>query len=59
MTAYLEVKDGKNPPSARKLTPDRSEFHGTWKGPDVRRDVTDEALAAVGDQGGITEGEGE
>ena len=28
----LEVKDGRKPPSARKLTPDQEEFHKAWEG---------------------------
>lgn len=26
----LEVKDGRKPPSARKLTPDQQQFHKDW-----------------------------
>ena len=28
----MEVKDGKKPPSARRLTPDEQEFHEKWNG---------------------------
>ena len=28
----IEVKDGRKPPSARKLTADQVEWHGGWKG---------------------------
>jgi Holliday junction resolvase len=28
----LEVKDGRKPPSARKLTPDQEQFHKGWAG---------------------------
>lgn len=45
----VEVKDGKKPPSARKLTPDQVEWHGAWKGSPVHvvKSVT-EALAVIG-----------
>jgi hypothetical protein len=33
VTGVLEVKDGRLPPSARKLTADETEFHATWPGP--------------------------
>ena len=28
----LEIKDGKKPPSARKLTPAQQEWHAAWRG---------------------------
>jgi hypothetical protein len=28
----IEIKDGRKPPSARKLTPDQIEFHASWPG---------------------------
>jgi hypothetical protein len=31
-TALIEVKDGRKPPSARKLTKDEAEFHTAWSG---------------------------
>jgi len=48
-THLVEVKDGKKPPSARKLTPDQVEWHEAWKGSPVNvvKSVT-EALAVLG-----------
>ena len=31
----MEVKDGRLPPSARKLTPDEQAWHDAWTGPPV------------------------
>jgi hypothetical protein len=44
----LEVKDGRLPPSARKLTPDQKDWHEAWRG--QARVVTNlfEALEAIG-----------
>jgi hypothetical protein len=44
----LEVKDGRKPPSARKLTPAQVEFHGRWKGPVHVVTCPTEALAVMG-----------
>lgn len=44
----LEVKDGKKPPSARKLTPDQVEWHSAWRGRVVVVTSVDEALQACG-----------
>jgi hypothetical protein len=44
----LEVKDGRKPPSARKLTPAQVKFHGRWKGPVHVVTCPAEALAAMG-----------
>lgn len=48
MAVFLEVKDGKKPPSARKLTPAQVKFHREWKGWVFVVHSTDEALRAVG-----------
>ncbi len=48
-TNYLvEVKDGKKPPSARKLTPDQKEFFAAWRGQKCVVQNVDEALEAIG-----------
>jgi len=44
----LEVKDGRKPPSARKLTPDQEKFHAAWRGEIAVVTSVAEALAAVG-----------
>lgn len=48
MMVMLEVKDGKKPPSARKLTPQQEKFHATWKGWIHVVTSPDEALRALG-----------
>lgn len=45
---FLEVKDGKKPPSARTLKPDQVEWHGGWKGQVAVVKSVDEALSAIG-----------
>jgi hypothetical protein len=44
----LEVKDGTQPPSRRKLTPDEAEWHGKWRGSVHIVNSADEALAVLG-----------
>lgn len=43
----IEIKDGKKPPSARKLTPDEQAFHLEWKGPIAIITSVDDALALI------------
>lgn len=43
----MEIKDGKKPPSERKLTEAEVRFHGSWLGPIVIVDSVDAALRAV------------
>lgn len=43
----VEVKDGRKPPSARKLTPAQEEFSKRWEGHWVCVTSVDEALAVV------------
>ena len=51
-TFLLEVKDGKKPPSARKLTPDEQKFFDEWKGgPCLIVTSVEEALRAIGCSG--------
>lgn len=44
----LELKDGRKPPSARKLTPDEERWHKAWRGLVVVVASVDEALRAIG-----------
>lgn len=51
-TYLLEVKDGKRPPSERKLTPDQTNWHRVWSGlPVCIVNNVDEALRAIGAKG--------
>lgn len=43
----LEVKDGRKPPSARRLTNDELKFHGSWQGPLAVVDSVESAIRAV------------
>ena len=48
-TLLLEVKDGRKPPSARKLTQDQLKWHGAWRGgPLAVVDGPDAALRMLG-----------
>ena len=44
----MEVKDGKKPPSERKLTSDQIVWHREWKGVVTVVNSVDEALFAIG-----------
>lgn len=44
----LEVKDGSQPPSARRLTDDEKEWHSKWQTPIFIVNSVEEALHAVG-----------
>lgn len=48
-TILLEVKDGRKPPSARRLTEDQLKWHGAWRGgPLAVVDGPDAALRMLG-----------
>lgn len=48
-TLLLEVKDGKKPPSERRLTEDQVKWHGAWRGgPLAVVDGVDAALRVLG-----------
>jgi Holliday junction resolvase len=48
-TLLLEVKDGKKPPSERRLTEDQLKWHGAWRGgPLAVVDGVDAALQMLG-----------
>lgn len=48
-TLLLEVKDGRRPPSERRLTEDQLAWHGAWRGgPLAVVDGVDAALRALG-----------
>lgn len=43
----LEIKDGRKPPSRRRLTPDEAVWHSSWRGWVRVVNSVDEALAAI------------
>lgn len=47
ITSLLEVKDGKKPPSARKLTPDQEKWHAAWMGQVTVVETVEQAILAV------------
>lgn len=44
----MEVKDGRRPPSERRLTPDEAAWHASWGGPVAVVESVYDALAVVG-----------
>lgn len=44
----IEIKDGKKPKSAQKLTPDQIEWHEKWNGSVVVVNSVEQALKIVG-----------
>jgi hypothetical protein len=44
----LEVKDPRQPPNKRKLTPEQQVFHRNWQGPCVVVETIEQALKAIG-----------
>ena len=47
-TVFLEVKDGKKPPSARRLTPDEAAFFDAWPGECYVVESVEQALGVLG-----------
>jgi hypothetical protein len=47
MNTVLEVKDGKKPPSARKLTTDQVIWHEGWRGQVAVVETVEQAILAV------------
>ena len=44
----IEVKDGRKPPSARKLTPDQERWHRDWRGQVSIAEWPEDALRIIG-----------
>jgi hypothetical protein len=47
----VEIKDGSKPPSAQKLTPDESAWHGKWRGQIAIIRSVDDVLALLNEKG--------
>ena len=45
--ALVEVKDGRKPPSARRLTPEQEAWHAAWPGDVYVVTSVTEALAVI------------
>ena len=48
VTYLLEVKDGRKPPSKRRLTSDEKAWHGAWRGQVAVVESVQDAFKAVG-----------
>jgi Holliday junction resolvase len=46
-TLMVEIKDGRKPPSKRKLTADQEAFHASWSGEIAVVTSVDEALEII------------
>lgn len=49
LSLMMEVKDGKKPKSAQKLTPDQVDWHNKWVGSKVVVSSVESAIEAVND----------
>lgn len=49
----IEVKDGRKPPSERKLTPDQVKWHAEWLGQVSVAEWPEDALRIIGATGGV------
>ena len=47
MNTILEIKDGKKPPSARKLTEDQEKWHAAWRGQVTVVETVEQAIEAI------------
>jgi hypothetical protein len=48
VTYLIEIKDGEQPPSKRKLTPDEQKWHEAWRGHVGIAETVDDALRLIG-----------
>lgn len=44
----IEIKDGRKPPSRRRLTPDERAWHGHWRGQVAIAESIEDALRIIG-----------
>ncbi|WP_116328100.1 hypothetical protein [Cupriavidus phytorum] len=47
MNTILELKDGRKPPSARKLTEDQEKWHANWRGQVAVVETVEQAIEAI------------